>query len=60
METIQLMLDEQVGGRSLAWDLWTSDRDEWGMLYTPHENPDTAISRRRETWERLSEVFFPQ
>lgn len=60
METIQLMMDEQVGVRSLAWDLWTSDRDEWGMLYTQHEYPDIAISRRQETWERLSEVFSPQ
>ena len=56
METIQLMRHEQVDSCSTDWDLWTSHRDEWGMLYKQNGKQDHAIFEREETWERLSEL----
>jgi hypothetical protein len=67
METIQLMVDEQVGECSLEWNLWTSHRDEWGMFYTNGGKSDDMVLQRKETWERLSAlrshqdaVFMPR
>jgi ADP-heptose:LPS heptosyltransferase len=54
METIQLMLEERVDGRSSEWDLWTSHRDEWGMFYTNGGKSDDMVLQRKETWECLS------
>jgi hypothetical protein len=67
METIQLMVDEQVGECSSEWNLWTSHRDEWGMFYTNGGKSDDMVLQRKETWERLSAlgshqdaVFMPR
>ena len=54
METIQLTRNEPVDTCLTEWELWTSHRDEWGMLYRQSGEPDHAILEREETWERLS------
>jgi ADP-heptose:LPS heptosyltransferase len=54
METIQLMLDEQVDESLPDWKLWTSHRDEWGMFYTNGGKSDDMVLQRKGTWERLS------
>lgn len=55
METIQLMLENQVDESLPDWKLWNSHRDEWGMFYTNGGKPDDAVLLRKETWERLSD-----
>ncbi len=56
METVSLMREEQVSSTTGEWDLWTSNRDEWGAFYTRDGKPDEAILRRKDTWEALSQL----
>lgn len=55
-ETINLMREEQVNSTTDEWDLWTSNRDEWGSFYTRDGEPDEAVLRRKDTWEALSQL----
>ena len=59
VETVQLMLDEQVSTCSKEWDLWMSKRDEWGMFYSNGETRDNSISSRAGIWKRLSGTQSP-
>ncbi len=56
METISLLCNEQVDTYSTEWELWTSHRDEWGMLYMQNGKPDHAMFKRKEIWERLTSM----
>jgi ADP-heptose:LPS heptosyltransferase len=56
METVHLMREEQVDSTTNEWDLWTSHRDEWGAFYTRDDEPEEAVLRRKDTWEKLSQL----
>lgn len=56
METVNLLREEQVNSTTDEWDLWTSNRDEWGAFYTRDGKPDEAVLRRNDTWEALSQL----
>lgn len=56
METVNLMREDQVNATTDEWDLWTSNRDEWGAFYTRDGIPDEAVLRRKDTWEALSQL----
>jgi hypothetical protein len=56
METVQLMQNEHMDSTIATWELWASHRDEWGAFYTRNDQPDEAVSLRKDTWESLSQL----
>ena len=56
METVHLMRDKQVDALLNQWKLWASHRDEWGAFYTRDDQPEEAVSQRKDTWEALSHL----
>ena len=56
METVNLMREGPVNATTDEWDLWISNRDEWGAFYTRDGIPDEAVLRRKATWEALSQL----
>lgn len=53
-ETLQLIRDHSSGESPAEWELWNSDRDEWGMFYTNGENLETVVAQREEVWRELA------
>ena len=56
METVHLIRGNPVHATTDEWDLWTGNRDEWGVFYTRDGIPDVAVLRRKDTWEELSQL----
>jgi heptosyltransferase-1 len=56
METVNLMVGEQVSSTKNEWALWTSHRDEWGVFYTRDDKVDEPVLRRKDTWKTLSHL----
>ncbi|GJL67401.1 MAG: hypothetical protein NPIRA06_00360 [Nitrospirales bacterium] len=56
METVNLIRDEGVNSRTDEWDLWISNKDEWGAFYTRDGLLDEAVLHRKDTWEALSQL----
>lgn len=55
METIQLMQEGHGHPAHHEWELWTSQRDEWGAYYTRKPHADDTAIERKETWAALSQ-----
>ena len=53
-ETLQLIRDDDCGERPSEWELWKSDRDEWGMLYTNEEKSKAVVGQREQVWKVLA------
>ncbi len=53
-ETLQLLQDHYSGESPSEWELWKSDRDEWGMFYTNQETSGTLVVEREQVWRELS------
>jgi len=56
VETVNLMVGEQVSSTKNEWALWTSHRDEWGVFYTRDDKVDEPVLQRKDTWKTLSHL----